>query len=286
MLGQIVSSILDSPLVGQRGVDCRGRGRTVPMRVLVLGMGRTGTTSLRQALKRLGYEDTYHMMSTSVENPLDCLLWQQAFEAKFDGIGTFGRQEWDQLLGHCQAVADWPAIAFSEELLAAYPEAKVILPGRDVDSWHSSVLKTVYWRASDVELRVASYLDPAAGMYRPMLKKFFKTFFEDDFPNRGKEIFHEHYKNIRSLVPQEKLLEYNVKQGWDPLCKFLGEPVPFDPFPHVNDAKSFVARCRSRNRKQIAGGIFRILIAAYLLIWGCLSFTLEKKGNVTIINND
>lgn len=167
-----------------------------------------------------------------------------------------------------KAVADWPAIAFSEELLAAYPEAKVILPGRDVDSWHSSVLKTVYWRASDVELRVASYLDPAAGMYRPMLKKFFKTFFEDDFPNRGKEIFHEHYKNIRSLVPQEKLLEYNVKQGWDPLCKFLGEPVPFDPFPHVNDAKSFVARCRSRNRKQIAGGIFRILIAAYLLIWG------------------
>ncbi|KAF4635237.1 hypothetical protein G7Y89_g2870 [Cudoniella acicularis] len=105
-------------------IDRREGGRTVPMRVLVLGMGRTGTASIRQALKRLGYEDAYHMMSASVENPLDCLLWQQAFAAKYDGIGTFGRQEWDQLLGHCQAVSDWPAIAFSEELLACYPEAK------------------------------------------------------------------------------------------------------------------------------------------------------------------
>jgi hypothetical protein len=50
----------------------------------------------------LGYEDTYHMMSASVENPLDCLMWQRAFEAKYDGIGTFGREEWDSLLGHCQ----------------------------------------------------------------------------------------------------------------------------------------------------------------------------------------
>ncbi|OQE35363.1 hypothetical protein PENCOP_c013G08935 [Penicillium coprophilum] len=129
-------------------IDRRGRGRTVPMRVLVLGLGRTGTASIRQALKSLGillpwgYEDTYHMMSASVENPSDCILWQQAFAAKYDRIGTFGRKEWDQLLGDCQAVSDWPAIAFSEELLAAYPEAKVILPWRDIDSWYRSVLQT------------------------------------------------------------------------------------------------------------------------------------------------
>ncbi|KAI1248135.1 hypothetical protein MGN70_010384 [Eutypa lata] len=213
-------------------------------------------------------------MSASVENPLDCLLWQRAFEAKYDGIGTFGRQEWDQLLGHYQAVADWPAIAFSEDLLAAYPEAKVILPGRDVDSWHASVLKTVYWRVTDVELRVASYLDPAAGMYYPMLRKFFETFFEDDFPNRGKAIYHEHYRKIRSLVPRERLLEYNVKQGWDPLCKFLGDPVPFDPFPHVNDAESFVARCRTRNRKQIVGGIVRHLLVGLLLVCALYSIRI------------
>jgi hypothetical protein len=57
---------------------------------------------LRAALKELGYQDTYHMMSASVENPLDCLLWQDAFAAKFDGKGEFTKKNWDQLLGHCQ----------------------------------------------------------------------------------------------------------------------------------------------------------------------------------------
>jgi Sulfotransferase domain len=58
--------------------------------------------ALRAALKELGYNDTYHMMSASVENPPDCLLWQDAFAAKFEGKGKFGREQWDQLLGHCQ----------------------------------------------------------------------------------------------------------------------------------------------------------------------------------------
>ena len=71
------------------------------MRVLALGLGRTGTASLRAALQELGYTDTYHMMSASVENPPDCLCWQDAFAAKYDGKGKFGREEWDTLLGHC-----------------------------------------------------------------------------------------------------------------------------------------------------------------------------------------
>ena len=93
--------------------------------------------ALRIALKELGYNDTYHMMNASVENPPDCLMWQDAFAAKFDGKGKFGREEWDQLLGHCQAICDWPAVAFAKELIEAYPEAKVIMTTRDVDSWHA-----------------------------------------------------------------------------------------------------------------------------------------------------
>lgn len=63
-------------------------------------------------------------------------MWMDALTAKFDGKGSFGREEWDALLGHCQAVSDWPAVAFAPELIAAYPDAKVILTTRDVDSWH------------------------------------------------------------------------------------------------------------------------------------------------------
>ena len=65
-------------------------------------------TALRTALKRLGYTDCYHMMSASVENPPDCLMWMDALTAKYDGIGTFGREQWDQLLGHCQVGIHYP----------------------------------------------------------------------------------------------------------------------------------------------------------------------------------
>lgn len=135
-------------------VDRRQCKRIVPMRVLALGLGRTGTacttfhstsfqaqlancpTALRIALNQLGYNDTYHMMNASVENPPDCLMWQDAFAAKYDKKGKFGREEWDKLLGHCQAICDWPAVAFAKELIEAYPEAKVLITTRDVDSWH------------------------------------------------------------------------------------------------------------------------------------------------------
>lgn len=78
------------------------------------------------------------MMSASIENPPDCLMWMDALTAKYDGTGTpFGREQWDQLLGDCQAVCDWPACAFAKELVEAYPDAKVILTTRDLDSWHA-----------------------------------------------------------------------------------------------------------------------------------------------------
>lgn len=96
--------------------------------------------ALRQALRALGYNDTYHGYMAALENPRDCELWYEALRAKYDGIGNpFGREDFDQLLGNCQAVCDFPAAAFSRELIEAYPEAKVILTDRDVDEWHRSV---------------------------------------------------------------------------------------------------------------------------------------------------
>lgn len=130
-------------------------------------------SALRTALKQLGFDDCYHMMSASVENPPDCLMWQDAFAAKYDGVGTFGREQWDQLFGHCQAVCDWPAVAFAKELIEAYPEAKVLMTARDVDSWHASTMKTVDWRANDPELKAVARFDWGAGLYQPMLKSKF-----------------------------------------------------------------------------------------------------------------
>ena len=208
---------------------------------------------MRAAMKQLGYVDTYHMMNCSIENPPDALMWMDALTAKYDKQGEpFTRADWDQLLGNAQAVCDWPSIAFAKELIEAYPEAKVVLTNRDVDSWHASTMKTVYWRVTDPELRWLSHFDWAARMYYPMLKKFFDGFFEGDFPGKGKEVFTRHYEEVRSLVPKERLLEFRVQDGWEPLCEFLDEPVPQGcKFPNVNDNSDFVSRSRRRNRNQM-----------------------------------
>ena len=217
-------------------------------------------------MRQLGYVDTYHMMSCSIENPPDALMWMDALRAKYEGVGKpFTREDWDQLLGNCQAVCDWPAVAFAKELIEAYPEAKVVLTTRDVDSWHASTMKTFYWRAMDPELRLLSYVSWAASYYQPMIRSFFDNFFEGDFPNRGKEIYLRHYEEVKSMVPKENLLEFKVSEGWEPLCKFLGERVPKgQQFPNINDNRIFVSRSRHRNRMQLLNVLFRFFVLAAL----------------------
>lgn len=104
-------------------IDRRRCSRTKTMKVLCLGLGRTGTAceyfilqrqltnfklnlkALREALKHLGFIDTYHMMSASVENPPDSIMWHQALAWKFEGVGErFTRDDWDKLLGHCEVL--------------------------------------------------------------------------------------------------------------------------------------------------------------------------------------
>ena len=88
----------------------------------------------------LGVYEFYHGWHTIFNNPRDNEMWLEALEAKYEGKGKpYGRDEFDKLLYNCQGVSDVPAILFSEELIQAYPEAKVILTHRDFDTWYSYV---------------------------------------------------------------------------------------------------------------------------------------------------
>ncbi len=103
--------------------------------------------ALRRALKLLGINDVYHGFPAFFENPRDCEMWLEAHENKHEARGKpYGRAEFDMLLGHCQAVADHPCCIFAEELILAYPEAKIILTTRPVDDWfrYASVAKTLF----------------------------------------------------------------------------------------------------------------------------------------------
>jgi hypothetical protein len=177
-----------------------------------------------------------------------------------------------------KAVCDWPAVSFSEELIEAYPEAKVILTTREVNSWHASVLKTIYWYANDPQMKLVSKIDWSANLIYALGGKMLHTFFDGDFPNRGKTVYHEHCDKIRKLVPRENLLEYHVQEGWGPLCEFLGRAEPAEDFPNVNDASSFVIQARMASMRQLGNGLFRYLVLASgaWIIWSMARFFFTK----------
>lgn len=224
------------------------------MKILVLGLSRTGTSSLRQALIDLGISDVYHFTSVVTENPPDAALWVRALEWKLEGKGTWTSEDWDALLGHCMAVSDHPCLTFTDELLETYPDAKVILTVRDnVDVWYESVMGTIW---PFVELLILPDV--------PLWRRIWREFLPPDpfarmtqlfhlnpdgmyhrFPEQGKEFYVNHNEKIRKVVPKEKLLEFNVKQGWGPLCEFVGVEKPEWEFPRVNERSVFVAHQRS-----------------------------------------
>ncbi|KAJ7161957.1 P-loop containing nucleoside triphosphate hydrolase protein [Mycena crocata] len=252
--------------------------RTVPMKVLALGFPRTGTSSLKVALETLGYVKTNHGYRVFWEsNPEVMPMWIAAIKAKFHGEGKlYGKPEWDRLLGDCQAVADIPHILFAEELIAAYPDAKVVLTNRSPDSWWNSYKDTVVKILSPtLQLRIICLLDPQFSGTRERLSRLGRAaLFKTDHLTEevAKTRFVEHYEEIRRLVPEQRLLEFDVKDGWAPLCEFLGNEVPVTPFPRVNDKEQFNKRLAVRRATlswrlavQFAGPLLVVIFASALI---------------------
>ncbi|KAJ7216000.1 P-loop containing nucleoside triphosphate hydrolase protein [Mycena pura] len=259
-------------------VDRRGATRRVPMEVLCLGFSRTGTASMHIALEMLGYNETNHGFKVAT-NPHDREMWTEAINAKFFGKGTlYGRKEWDQLLGHCMAITDVPHLLFAEELIRAYPEAKVVLTIRDPDRWWQSYEDTI---GTDLRspIGVNPWLEPSAVaairmFFRLVLGTMFGT--PEPTPEVAKARFVAHYDEVRRLVPKERLLEYRVGEGWERLCGFLAKPVPAEPFPKVNDTEAFHKELTKRNRAILRQAALKYVIPAvvaalgiFLYIRGC-----------------
>ncbi|KAE8153819.1 hypothetical protein BDV25DRAFT_14939 [Aspergillus avenaceus] len=128
-----------------------------------------------------------------------------------------------------------------------YPESKVILPTRDVDGWHASCLLTVYQRSKDPVLQLLSLIDTPSRRYYTLLQKLQDLLYRGDFAKYGKEVFNDHNADLRQRVPAERLLEYRVEHGWEPLCEFLEMDIPDSEFPRSNDQGSFWKGCRARD---------------------------------------
>ncbi|OAA75687.1 hypothetical protein LEL_07675 [Akanthomyces lecanii RCEF 1005] len=124
------------------------RRRTTPLQVLCVGPPRSGTESLSQALAILGYDHSYHGWDILFEAPHRMQDWAALARTKWYGRRTgsadLAAADFDAVLGHAAAVSDAPASCFAAELIAAYPEAKVVLNTRsDLDEWLRSMDKTI-----------------------------------------------------------------------------------------------------------------------------------------------
>ncbi|KAJ8059406.1 hypothetical protein OCU04_012353 [Sclerotinia nivalis] len=208
--------------------------RALEMQVLCLGLSRTSTMSLQEALNRLGYK-TYHCrVAAPTKGHLP--LWLEGFDAKLNGNGKpFGREEFDKILTNFSAVTDMPAVNFSEELLKAYPDAKVILTTRDSDKWVESVERSIYAVVHSRLWPVLSIVLPEAIPFRQVVLSAL-TDWSGGNPEDRKALragFVAHNEKIRKLA-RGRLLEFNPKDGWEPLCAFLDKPLPNEPYPYVN----------------------------------------------------
>ncbi|KAI1264940.1 efflux pump antibiotic resistance protein [Xylariaceae sp. FL1019] len=240
--------------------------RRVPMEVLSLGFSRTGTSTMQTALKILGMP-TYHAFEL-YDHVDHCADWNKALDAKFFGQGKpFLRAEWDNLLADYGAVTDVPAIVFSEELIAAYPEAKVVLVERDIDKWYKSFDENVIRHLYDFVGNLVSKLDrwflgPPVSVHHRWARGWMRAGTQAEMQQNAKEHYRKHYENVRMCTPSSRLLEYKLGTGWEPLCEFLGKPVPDVPFPHVNESQAMEAKIQG----VIQQGIKSILVNSTLYL--------------------
>ena len=198
------------------------------LQVIGAGFGRTGTLSLKLALEQLGFGPCHHMEEVFAK-PDELPLWEAA--AAGEAV------DWDRVFAGYRSCMDWPSARYWRVLAAHYPEAKVVLTLRDVDRWWESYAGTI----REVFKTYADGADPHAKAVGSMA---YRTIVEqamggDDGEANAKRRFLANAEEVRREIPEHRLLEFEVAQGWQPLCDFLGVPVPEGPFPRSNDRDAF-----------------------------------------------
>lgn len=197
------------------------------LHVIGAGVGRTGTYSLKLAINHLGLGPCHHMEQVLSNRPVQVPLWAAA---------ATGHPDWKAIYEGYKSAVDWPTAAFFRELNSTYPSAKFVLTVRSPESWVESFSETIYKGLAgrdNAPEEMQAWLDMAAQVIS-------KTGFPKGLDAVGlKEAFAAHNEAVKAAVPGRQLLVYEVKDGWTPLCAFLGVPVPADPFPRTNDRGEF-----------------------------------------------
>jgi len=201
----------------------------MPLEIIGPGFGRTGTNSLKIALEHLGFGPCHHMFEVR-DNPGQLPAWQ--------AVARGETVDWDRVFEGYRAQADWPGARVWRELCRHYPEAKVVLTVRDPDEWFDSVQATIVPFLAARGTHTSPHADAIAHMGQELIAV---QVFQDRLSDRehATRVFREHVAEVQATVPADRLLTFDLRQGWEPLCAFLGVPVPDMPFPKTNSSKEF-----------------------------------------------
>lgn len=195
----------------------------MPLSVIGAGFGRTGTMSLKLALDQLGFGPCYHMTEV-FKNPKASGYWEAAADGK--------PIDWEEVFAGYRSTVDWPGATFYKQLADAYPEAKVILTERDAEAWFELTQATIF---------SLHFRDDTQDPWQRMVLKVISDLFDRQMTDKAKliAVYKRHNEEVRRTIAPERLLVYDVAQGWEPLCRFLGVEVPSEPMPKVNSTDEF-----------------------------------------------
>ena len=203
------------------------------LEIIGAGFGRTGTLSLKQALERLGFSKCYHMAEV-MAHPEHADLWRAAWR---------GEDPWERIFDGYAAAVDWPASAFWPRLMEVYPQAKVLLTVRDAERWYKSASDTIFRSMQDA-LRSQ---DPARRERLRMTQEIIvEGTFGGDLNDKANAIavYEANVARVHEVVPADRLIVFDPKEGWPPLCDALDVALPDEPYPHVNTTGEFRERWR------------------------------------------
>jgi hypothetical protein len=189
--------------------------------------------SLKLALERLLGEPCYHMTEVFAHTE-HIATWTSAAQERMP--------DWNEFFKGYAAAVDWPASAFWPELSEAFPDALVVLSSRDPEAWWSSAHETIFAKLDSVP-------NPD---FLAMIEAMFTARFTFNITDREACIaaFERHNAQVREAVPSGRLLEWQASEGWGPLCKAIGVPIPDEPFPRVNTREEWAARHAAANDSQ------------------------------------
>ena len=189
------------------------------LEVIGAGPGRTATFSMKFALEHLGLGPCYHMAEVFAGARRNIPLWQEVAD---------GHPDWDAIFHGYRSVTDNPACVYWRELAEYYPGAKVVLTVRDAHAWFESCIETIN------SPRMLASLDGSP--VRRMLEGTYLRQFGDKVADRAfmTEWYERYNQDVVDTIAPERLLVFHPKEGWEPLCAFLGIEVPAEPFPRVN----------------------------------------------------